>query len=81
MVQPFQMQNIECLTYFEKINFMKIHLINEFGDKRAVESAVLEKEQKRLNENTNSTYSLDVNWYLSNGYMTLEDMRKSIEQQ
>ena len=58
---------------------MKIHLINEFGDKKVVESADLEKEQKHLNENTNSTYGLDVNWYLTHGYMTLEDMRKSIE--
>lgn len=58
---------------------MKIHLINEFGDKKVVESAVLEKEQKRLNESTNSTYSLDVDWYLANGYMKAEDAFKWIE--
>lgn len=58
---------------------MKIHLINEFGDKKVVESAVLEKEQKRLNESTNSTYSLDVDWYLANGYSLAEDVFKRIE--
>ena len=58
---------------------MKIHLINEFGDKKVVESADLEKELKRLNESTNSTYSLDVDWYLSNVYMKAEDAFKWIE--
>jgi hypothetical protein len=24
-------------------------------------------------------YEVDIDWYLKNGYMTLEDMRKSIE--
>ena len=36
-------------------------------------------DSQLLTENKYSDYEVDVNWYLSNGYMTLEDMRKSIE--
>ena len=56
----------------------KVHLINECGDRIEVDSSVLADDQL-LNENKYSNYYIDVDWYLSNGYMTLEDMRKSIE--
>ena len=56
----------------------KVHLINEVGHKIEVESSALADDQL-LNENKYSNYDIDVDWYLANGYMTLEDMRKSIE--
>lgn len=56
----------------------KVHLINEIGHKIEVESSEFMNDQL-LNENKYSNYNIDVEWYLSNGYMTLEDMRKSIE--
>lgn len=56
----------------------KVHLINEIGHKIEVESSEFMDDQL-LNENKYSNYNIDVEWYLSNGYMTLEDMRKSIE--
>ena len=56
----------------------KIHLINKEGKKKVVECCEFTNAQL-LTENKFSDYEVDVNWYLSNGYMTLEDMRKSIE--
>lgn len=56
----------------------KVHLINEVGDKIVIEGSALADDQL-LNENKYSNYDIDVDWYLSNGYMTLENMRKSIE--
>lgn len=56
----------------------KIHLINNIGDKLVVEHQEF-IENQLLTENKYSNYHIDVNWYLSNGYMTLEDMKKSIE--
>ncbi len=56
----------------------KVHLINEVGHKIEVESSTLADDQL-LNENKYSNYDIDVDWYLANGYMTLENMRKSIE--
>lgn len=56
----------------------KIHLINDIGEKLIVEHREFVGNQL-LTENKYSNYHIDVNWYLSNGYMTLEDMKKSIE--
>lgn len=56
----------------------KIHLINNIGDKLVVEHQEF-IENQLLTENEYSNYHIDVNWYLSNGYMTLEDVKKSIE--
>ena len=58
---------------------METHLINEFGDKRVVETRLVEKITKQLNESTGTNYHLDVNWYLNNGYMTIKEARESIE--
>ena len=57
----------------------KTHLINENGDRKVVETRRAEEEIKRLSKSTNTTYHIDIDWYLANGYMSLEDMRKSIE--
>ena len=56
----------------------KIHLINKAGKKKVVEHSEFMDDQL-LTPNKFSDYEVDVNWYLSNGYMTLEDMRKSVE--
>lgn len=56
----------------------KIHLINNQGKKKVVEHREF-MDAQLLTENKYSDFEVDVNWYLSNGYMTLEDMRKSIE--
>ena len=56
----------------------KIHLINDIGEKLIVEHREFAGNQL-LTENKYSNYHIDVNWYLSNGYMTLEDVKKSIE--
>ena len=56
----------------------KVHLINKEGKTKVVEHSEF-MDSQLLTENKFSDYEVDVNWYLSNGYMTLEDMRKSIE--
>lgn len=56
---------------------MKVHLINEQGDRIEIDScdfSLCEKENHKY-----ASYDIDIDWYLNNGYMTLEDMRKSIE--
>lgn len=55
------------------------HLINEFGDKKVIRTSELNKEKQILNENTYSHYTIDVEWYLSNGYTELNKARKMIE--
>jgi hypothetical protein len=55
------------------------HLINEHGDRQVVETRNADEEIQRLNESTNSTYYLDVDWYLNNGYVTIEEARRRIE--
>ncbi len=55
------------------------HLINEHGDRQVVETRNADEEIQRLNESTNSTYHLDVDWYLANGYSKAEDMFRRIE--
>ena len=57
------------------------HLINEYGDRQVVETRNADEEIRRLNESTNSTYYLNVDWYLANGYVTIEEARKRIEGQ
>ena len=58
---------------------MKTHLINEYGDKKVVETKNLEREVRQLNESTNSHYFLDIDWYLNNGYSKAEDVFDRIE--
>ena len=63
------------------MKYRKTHLINEHGDRQVVETRNADEEIRRLNESTNSTYFLDVDWYLANGYVTIEDGRRRIEGQ
>ena len=63
------------------MEYRKTHLINEHGDRQVVETRNADEEIQRLNESTNSTYHLDVDWYLTNGYVTIEDARRRIEGQ
>ena len=59
----------------------KTHLINENGDRKVVETRKAEEEIKRLNESTNTTYRIDIDWYLANGYIIAEEGFKRIEGQ
>ena len=63
------------------MEYRKTHLINEHGDRQVVETRNADEEIRRLNESTNSTYHLDVDWYLANGYVTIEEARRRIEGQ
>ena len=56
----------------------KIHLINKEGNRLVVEHRDFMESQLNA-DNRYSDYEVDIDWYLNNGYMTLEDMRKSIE--
>lgn len=49
-----------------------LHLINEDGNKKVVDS-------NQLNESTNINCQIDVDWYLSHGYSKAEDMFREIE--
>ena len=63
------------------MEYRKTHLINEHGDRRVVDTRNADEEIRRLNESTNSTYHIDVDWYLANGYVTIEEARRRIESQ
>ena len=56
----------------------KVHLINKVGHRIEVEGSEF-AEAQLLNENKYPNYYIDVDWYLANGYMTLENMKKSIK--
>ena len=58
----------------------KTHLINEKGEKLVVETRDFNISQQN-NDEKYDDYDVDIDWYLNNGYMTLEDMRRSIEGQ
>ena len=58
----------------------KTHLINEKGEKLVVETRDFNISQQNNDEKYDG-YDVDIDWYLNNGYMTLEDMRRSIEGQ
>ena len=57
----------------------KTHLVNEYGDKKVVETRNAHKHLNQLNESTNSNYVLDINWYLNNGYSIAEEAFARIE--
>lgn len=57
----------------------KTHLINEYGDKKVVDTKNVHQQQQQLNENTNSNYFLDIDWYLNNGYSIAEEVFARIE--
>ena len=57
----------------------KTHLINEKEDRKVVETRNAKEEIKRLNESTNTTYHIDLDWYLNNGYIEISEAKKIIE--
>lgn len=57
----------------------KTHLINENGDRKVVETRRAEEEIKRLSKSTNTTYHIDIDWYLANGYVEISEARSIIE--
>jgi len=56
----------------------KVHLISKEGDKLVIEHRDFMDSQLNA-DNRYIDYEVDIDWYLNNGYMSLEDMRKSIE--
>ena len=56
----------------------KVHLINKEGGKLVIEHRDFMDSQLNV-DNRYIDYEVDMDWYLNNGYMTLEDMKKSIE--
>ena len=56
----------------------KVHLINKEGDKLVIEHRDFMDSQLNV-DNRYIDYEVDIDWCLKNGYMTLEDMKKSIE--
>lgn len=62
------------------MEYRKSHLINKKGEQKIVETRNLEKELSKLNESSESEFTLDMNWYLNNGYSLVEDVFRSIEE-
>ena len=56
----------------------KIHLINKQGDRIAVENSEWEDE-KLQPKNKYSGYTMDMDWYLSHGYIEIGEARRMIE--
>ncbi|MBQ5474182.1 MAG: hypothetical protein IIT65_05675, partial [Lachnospiraceae bacterium] len=63
------------------MEYRKIHLINENGDRKVVETRNSREKFKRLNESTNTSYHIDIDWYLNNGYVEISEARRIIEGQ
>ena len=55
-----------------------VHLISKTGEKIVVPHKDY-NDSEMLKDGKYDDYEVDIDWYLNNGYMTLEDMRKSIE--
>ena len=60
------------------MDYRKTHLINDKGVTLVVETRDFNISQQN-NDGKYDDYDVDIDWYLNNGYMTLEDMRRSIE--
>ena len=60
------------------MDYRKTHLINEKGERLVVEMRDFNISQQN-GDGKYDGYDIDIDWYLANGYMTLENMRKSIE--
>ena len=61
------------------MDYRKTHIINENGDQKVVETRNAKEEIKSLNESTNTTYHIDIDWYLANGYVEISEARRIIE--
>lgn len=60
------------------MDYRKTHFINDKGEKLIVETEDLNISQQNEDREYDGCH-VDIGWYLNNGYMTLENMRKSIE--
>ena len=61
------------------MDYSKTHLINDKGVTLVVETRRAEEEIKRLSKSTNTTYHIDIDWYLANGYVEISEARRIIE--
>ncbi len=57
----------------------KVHLINAKGERLHIPYSESVKLDKLIKEGKSEEYYGDVEWYLSHGYKTLEQMRNNIE--
>lgn len=63
------------------MDYRKTHLINDKGEKMVVETRNARQVLQQLNECSNSKYHIDVDWYLNNGYVEINEARRIIEGQ
>lgn len=56
-----------------------VHLINEKGERLHIPYSESIKLKKLIEEGKSDKYYADVEWYLSHGYITLEQMWNEIE--
>ncbi len=59
----------------------KVHLINAKGERLHIPYSESVKLDKLIKEGKSEEYYGDVEWYLSNGYVKMEDAIKRIESQ
>lgn len=56
-----------------------IHVINSKGERKIIPYHDPLKKDNPVNEDNNSEFSIDIDWYLNNGYTKFEDAIKEIE--
>lgn len=60
-------------------NRTEIHVVTKSGEKKVVSRKEYKASQEVINKDNNSEYVFDVDWYLSHGCVTLNQMIKNIE--
>lgn len=65
----------------KKIDEYIVHLINEKGNRLHLPYSESIKLNKLIEEGKSEKYHADVEWYLSHGYVKMEDAIKRIESQ
>ncbi|MCM1139344.1 MAG: hypothetical protein NC453_12310 [Muribaculum sp.] len=61
------------------MNRSEIHVVNKHGEKKVMSRKEYNIRQKSINGDYKSDYVFDVDWYLSHGCITLEQMIEDIE--
>lgn len=56
-----------------------VHLINEKGERKHISYSESVQLDNLIKEGQSEEYFADVEWYLTHGYMTIEQMRNKIE--
>lgn len=58
-----------------------VHLINAKGERKHIPYSESVELERLIKEGKSEEYYADLDWYLSHGYVKLEDARKRIEGQ